>query len=106
MNNEPVHNNNKTNFVKPTELEVKTQFEIKGVYDQIEPQKFYAYYETVGWVVGRKKMRSWRAAVAGWCLRMEQFNNNKNQANDKFSQQATKERMASSYQYFKQSSNG
>ena len=60
-------------LTKPTQAEVNELFFKKGVKDKNEALKFYAYYETVGWVVGRRVMRSWRAAVAGWCLRMDQF---------------------------------
>ena len=54
---------------KPTQLEVKICFQAKGVYDQHEI--FFAYYTSIGWYVGKTKMRSWKAAVAGWVLRME-----------------------------------
>ena len=32
----------------------------------IDPQKFYDYYESKGWVVGRAKMKSWKASVRTW----------------------------------------
>jgi len=69
---------------KPTEEEIKNQFLIKGISDKKEPQKFYAYYESVGWRVGNKKMVSWRGAVANWVLRMDQFNpqNKNSQSNE------------------------
>ena len=56
---------------KPTELEVKMQFEYKGCTDQTQYKKFLAYYYSVGWYIGKSKMRSWKAAVAGWVLRIE-----------------------------------
>lgn len=32
-----------------------------------EAKKFFDYYETVGWVVGRgKKMKCWKSAVSTW----------------------------------------
>lgn len=34
-----------------------------------DAEKFYFYYESVGWVVGRKPMKKWRAALAGWKAR-------------------------------------
>jgi len=75
--NEPIHNNNKTQFIEPSTEEVKKLFEIKGCYDQKQPLLFMAHYESNGWRVGKAKMRSWRAAVAGWVLRMEQFQSDK-----------------------------
>jgi hypothetical protein len=60
-------------FSKPTFLEVSNLFFDKGVRNQVEAKKFFAYYESIGWVIGRRPMRSWRAAVAGWVLRMADF---------------------------------
>ena len=74
MNNNPIHNNNKTNqFIPPSEEQIKKQFAIKGCNDQKQPLLFMAHYESNGWMVGKTKMRSWRAAVAGWILRIDQF---------------------------------
>ncbi len=53
---------------KPTELEVKLQFTLKGCTDESQYKKFLAYYYSVGWYVGKSKMRSWKAAVSGWIL--------------------------------------
>lgn len=32
----------------------------------IDPQAFMNYYEAVGWMVGKSKMKDWRAAVRNW----------------------------------------
>ena len=63
---------------KPTELEVKMQFELKGVSNPLVHQQYYAYYESVGWYVGKSKMKSWRASVAGWIIRMKQYEQTRN----------------------------
>jgi len=77
--NSPVHHNEKTKtkFEQPELEQVKKHFLIKGCSAQIEAEKFFYYYESTGWYVGKKKMRSWRAAASGWILRMEQFNKDK-----------------------------
>jgi len=82
----------KNHFLKPTTKEVELQFQLKGILGDIEPKKYYAYYESVGWMVGKKKMYSWKAAIAGWILRMNEFSH-KTKTNDKFSEQAIKARM-------------
>lgn len=51
-------------FVKPTVEEVKAYVASRG--DKIDAQKWYDYYESNGWLVGRNKMKDWRAAVRTW----------------------------------------
>lgn len=38
-----------------------------------EASKFWNYYESVGWKVGKKPMKSWKGAVAGWKQRQAQY---------------------------------
>ena len=77
--NKPIHHNEKTDtiFKPPTIEQVIEQFHIKACYEKNEPEKFFYYYESIGWYVGKKKMRFWKAAVSGWMTRMEQFNKDK-----------------------------
>ena len=60
-------------FNKPTLEEVTRLFQLKGVNSADQAAQFFYHYESNGWYVGKAKMRSWRAAVAGWILRMNQF---------------------------------
>ena len=64
-------------FKQPTLEEVKRLFQIKGCTVKNEPERFFLYYESNGWYVGKTKMRSWRAAAGGWILRMEMFQQDK-----------------------------
>lgn len=41
--------------------------------NNVDPEKFISYYESNGWMVGRNKMKDWRAAVRTW----ERNQNNK-----------------------------
>jgi len=34
-----------------------------------QANRFYDYYESNGWFVGKNKMKSWRHAVSGWMAR-------------------------------------
>ena len=38
---------------------------------KIEAEKFMNYYESNGWMVGRNKMKSWRASVGTWLNRIK-----------------------------------
>lgn len=58
---------NKRIFQKPEIQQLKTLFKTKGI-SEAEAEKFMAYYDSVGWVVGRsrKPMKSWQGAVQTW----------------------------------------
>ena len=32
----------------------------------VDPQRFIDFYETKGWMVGKNKMKDWKAAVRTW----------------------------------------
>lgn len=50
---------------KPTVAEIKL-LAIKRGMPAEEGEKFFNYYESNGWRVGRNPMRSWEAALANW----------------------------------------
>lgn len=51
-------------FVKPTLEEVTEYIESRG--SQVDPIKWYDYYEANGWKVGKNPMKDWKAAVRTW----------------------------------------
>ena len=51
-------------FKKPTLEAMKAYCEERG--NVINADKFYDYYESNGWIVGRTKMKDWKAAVRRW----------------------------------------
>lgn len=51
-------------FTPPTLEEVKDYVSEKGY--SIDPVKFWNFYESKGWMVGKNKMKKWKAAVANW----------------------------------------
>ena len=68
---EEEHTNNKndmgqkrTRFMPPSLEEVAEYCNERG--NTIDPQRFFDYYETRGWMVGKNKMKSWKAAVRTW----------------------------------------
>ena len=58
--------NRKTDkFIAPTLDELKAHLKDKG-YDNVNPDAFLANYEANGWMVGKNKMKCWKAATAKW----------------------------------------
>ena len=52
-------------FVKPTPQELIEYFNSKGS-NQDESEKFFNYYESNGWKVGKNPMKNWKAAASNW----------------------------------------
>lgn len=51
-------------FIPPNLEEVKEYcFERKN---KIDPQRFIDYYEARGWMIGKNKMKNWKAAIRTW----------------------------------------
>lgn len=65
-------------LIAPTLKEVINYFEEKK-YDNanINAKTFWNYYESIGWVRGKSKIKKWRAAAAGWMNRQEDNKINK-----------------------------
>lgn len=60
----------------PTLLEVKNYF-LSQSFPEIEAQKFFNYFSSIGWLVGGKsQMVNWRAAAQNWILNAKKFNSN------------------------------
>lgn len=55
---------NKKNFIKPTYDEVEAY--CKKRKNTVDPHRFIDYYESKGWLVGKTKMKDWKAAVRTW----------------------------------------
>lgn len=58
------HGDGVSKFVKPTLQEVKAYCIERG--NDVDPERFINHYEANGWMVGRNKMKDWRAAVRNW----------------------------------------
>lgn len=63
-------------FVKPTLQEVIDYCEEKR--NGVDPEKWYNYYESNGWKVGKNSMKNWKACVNTWAR--QNFGNNNNNA--------------------------
>ena len=51
-------------FIKPSIVELKNYMLEIGMADVSE--KWFDYYESNGWLVGKNKMKNWKAAVRTW----------------------------------------
>lgn len=51
-------------FVAPTVEEVRAYCLERG--NGVDPQRFVDYYSSNGWMVGKNKMKDWKAAVRTW----------------------------------------
>lgn len=61
-------------FTEPTVEELKLQAAKIGLPER-EAEKFFCYYASKGWMVGKTKMKQWRIALTGWKLRWEEYRN-------------------------------
>ena len=70
------------NFNKPikTKKTTPTQQEVidhcKSKKSTIDPYMFYNYYESKGWMIGKNKIKNWKASVAVWEHNNKNYNNN------------------------------
>jgi hypothetical protein len=60
----------KTNNVKQTFI-VPTLEELKNEFPNLDAQRFHDFYSSKGWMVGKNKMKDWRAAARNWLSRNE-----------------------------------
>lgn len=60
----------------PTTEEVRTYFQDNN-FPELEAQKFFNYFSSVGWLVGGKiPMIDWQAAAQNWIINSVNFNHN------------------------------
>ena len=60
----------------PTIEEIKTYFQANN-FPELEAQKFFNYFSSVGWLVGGKTpMIDWQAAAQNWIINSVNFNHN------------------------------
>ena len=52
-------------FTPPTVNEV-SEFARENGLDNVDPQRFVDFYASKGWVVGKAKMKDWKAACRNW----------------------------------------
>lgn len=68
-------------FEEPTVEEVAAYCRERG--NSVDPQRFVDYYTANGWMVGRNKMKDWKASVRTWERREKEDINEYNRVSDK-----------------------
>lgn len=63
-------------FTPPTQQEVYQYMRERGLDSNQEAEKFFDYYSSKGWLVGKSKMKDWKASVRNWTK--NNFSNNVN----------------------------
>ena len=68
-------NGSSVRFTPPTNTEVREYSQEHGY--QIDVERFIDFYESKGWMVGKNKMKDWKAAVRNWSRSQKgsKFNN-------------------------------
>lgn len=64
INQEPIKENRAKKFAPPSLRDVTNYCIERG--NKIDPGRFISYYEANGWMVGRNKMKDWKAAIRNW----------------------------------------
>ena len=54
-------------FTPPTREEIVSFCQENGL--TVDPDRFINHYESIGWMVGRNKMKDWKATVRNWAAR-------------------------------------
>ncbi|MBK9285031.1 MAG: hypothetical protein IPM51_12055 [Sphingobacteriaceae bacterium] len=68
LNNKSKEIKREDNFQKPTENETIKFFKNQNS-TEMEAGRFFAFYESNGWKVGKNKMKDWKASARGWIMR-------------------------------------
>jgi hypothetical protein len=60
----------KTNSIKQTFI-IPTLEELKTEFPNLDAQRFHDFYSSKGWMIGKNKMKDWKAAARNWLSRNE-----------------------------------
>lgn len=64
INNNTLSNKGGHRFQKPSLEDVRAY--CIGRSNKVDPEQFYDFYESKGWMVGKSPMKDWRASVRTW----------------------------------------
>lgn len=53
-----------TRFIPPTIDEIKAYCDERN--SSVDPESFYSFYESKGWMIGKNKMKNWKMAISTW----------------------------------------
>lgn len=64
INIDSLYKRGSSRFQKPTIEDIRQYCISRG--NQVDPEQFFNFYESKGWMVGRSHMKDWRASVRTW----------------------------------------
>lgn len=64
INNNSLYKRGSSHFQKPSLEEIREYCISRG--NQVDPEQFFNFYESKGWIIGKSPMKDWRAAVRTW----------------------------------------
>lgn len=64
INNNSLYKKSSSHFQKPSLDEIR-QYCISRS-NNVDPEQFFNFYESKGWIIGKSPMKDWRAAVRTW----------------------------------------
>ncbi len=71
---------NRYKLPKPKDLKEAIQFFKKANWPEIEAEKFFNHYQSIGWKIGGKvKIEDWQASAKNWMLKAEELQIEKQQ---------------------------
>ena len=60
---------NDTDNVKSKVFKAPTLEELKTEFPNLDAQRFHDFYSSKGWMIGKNKMKDWKAAARNWLSR-------------------------------------
>lgn len=67
--NNTLSNKGRSRFQKPSLEDIRSYCQERR--NQVDPERFFNFYESKGWMVGKSPMKDWKAAVRTWEQRPE-----------------------------------
>jgi hypothetical protein len=64
-------NDNDNDNVKSKVFKAPTLEELKTEFPNLDAQRFHDFYSSKGWMIGKNKMKDWKAAARNWLSRNE-----------------------------------
>lgn len=64
INNNSLYKKISSHFQKPSLDEIRQYCISRG--NKVDPEQFFNFYESKGWIIGKSPMKDWRAAVRTW----------------------------------------
>lgn len=69
-------------FLEPSRETVQAYCDEEGLHN-VDVDEFINYYSSVGWKVGNRQMKDWKAAARNWDKRQQRFDKEKQSKSEK-----------------------